>query len=83
MVLTRQQLHELARRGAAARIAELEAEIAAIKAAFSGLEGADSEGRKRERAARTRKRPRMSAAARKAVSERMKKYWAARRKGEK
>jgi hypothetical protein len=30
-----------------------------------------------------RKRPKMSAAARKAVSERMKKYWAARRKADK
>jgi hypothetical protein len=30
-----------------------------------------------------RKRPKMSAAARKAVSERMKKYWATRRKADK
>jgi len=74
-------LHSLARLGAAVRIKELEAEIASIRKAFP------TSGSKREipvprkKAVRRRKRSHMSAAARKAVSIRMKKYWAARRKG--
>ena len=87
--LSTDQLRQLAQHGAAARIQELEAEIAAIRGAFPGsgaARRAGRRGRKRGRpasAARTggagRKRRRMSPAARKAVSERMTKYWAARR----
>jgi len=80
VALSKQQLHELARHGAAARIAELRAEIAAITNAFSEVGGRSGARRKPRRAAGTRKRRRMSAAARKAVSQRMTKYWAARRK---
>ena len=80
-----EQLRELARIGAAARVQELLQEEAAIRALFPDLFG----GRRQARDAGTdgaapgttrRRRPRMSAAARKAVSERMRRYWAERRK---
>ena len=77
--LSRQQLQRLARRGAQAVLTELEAEILAIRRAFPDLVG---RGRGRGRkagggaagATGGRRRRGMSAAARKAVSERMKKY---------
>lgn len=77
-------LKELARRGAEARVAELETELAAIRRAFPGLragrgaraEASDTGGPRR------RGRRRMTAAQRKAVSARMKKYWAGRRKAQ-
>ena len=68
---------ELERLGAQARLAELQSEIAAIRRAFPGL------GRGRQAAgegAPRRRRSRMSPANRRAVSIRMKKYWADRRK---
>jgi len=88
--LSTDQLRQLAKHGAAARILELEAEIAAIRGAFPAgpgrRRGAGRRGGKRGRpagATRTggagRKRRRMSPAARRAISERMTKYWAARR----
>ena len=77
---------ELARKGATHRLEELKAEIASLMKVFPHLRyGAavspaipDSvdEGTLRRRP----KRSTMSAAQRKAVSLRMKKYWAARRK---
>jgi len=77
--LTRDELRRLARLGAKARLEELQKEEASIRRAFPDLfsrgarkAGATAGGRRRRRG--------MSAAARKAVSERMKKYWAARRK---
>jgi hypothetical protein len=76
--LNRDQLRRLARLGAQARLEELRREEAAIRAAFPDLFG----GRRRSaepRAGRRRRRS-MSAANRKAVSERMRKYWAERRK---
>jgi hypothetical protein len=92
--LTREELRRLARIGAARRLEELRMEEAAIRAAFPDLDaGAAPQARRggRRRTARratadaTRSRTRkssykMSAAQKKAVSERMKKYWAARRK---
>jgi hypothetical protein len=82
--LSRQQLQRLARRGAQALLTELEEEAAAIRRAFPDLFG---RGRGRRAGAGTagatggrRRRRGMSPAARKAVSERMKKYWAARRR---
>ena len=84
--LSREQMQRLTRRGAQAVLEDLEREAAAIRRAFPGLSG----GRPRTSqsaaaaagasAAPARRRPAMSAAARKAVSERMKKYWANRRK---
>ena len=86
--LSRQQLERLARRGAQALLTELEQEAAAIRRAFPDLFGGRRRGRRAasDQAAaptptgRRRRRPTMSPAARRAVSERMKKYWAERRK---
>ena len=83
--LTREELQRLARLGAKSRLDELQREEAAIRRAFPDLfsgrrrqaTGARAAGRGR------RRRSNMSATARKAVSERMKKYWAARRKEKK
>jgi hypothetical protein len=78
---------ELARKGAETRIQELRTEIAGLVKDFPHLAEqagtaigtavgrTEVEVRRRVRRGRT-----MSAAARKAVSARMKKYWAARRK---
>lgn len=89
--LTADELHRLARIGAAAKLAQLEREIAALKRAFPGLKAqrapaaAPAAGpappQPPEPPARppSRRSP-MSAAERKAVSERMKRYWDARRK---
>jgi hypothetical protein len=66
--------------GAQARLDEIRREEAAIRAAypdmFSGRRGRPAAAA----AAVVRKRRTMSAAGRKAVSERMRKYWAERRK---
>jgi hypothetical protein len=83
--LSTEQLRRLARLGAMARLEQLRQEEAAIRAEFPELFG---RGRRRESAAgdvatggrRRRRRRNMSAAARKVVSERMKKYWAERRR---
>ena len=91
--LTRQELQQLARIGAKSRLEELRREEAAIRRAFPDLFGARGRrstavgavsaqtdgGAAAGRGGRRRRRT-MSAADRKAVSERMKKYWAARRK---
>jgi hypothetical protein len=83
--LTREELQRLARLGAKSRLEELRREEAAIRKAFPDLFG----GRGRQSAGdgavsgRRRRRSGMSAAARKAVSDRMKKYWAERRKQKK
>ena len=77
----------LARRGAELRIKELQAEIAQLRKAFLRLPFGSAASpaipaRKREIevAKPRRQRRRMSAAQRKAVSERMRAYWRARRK---
>jgi hypothetical protein len=85
--LSRQELHQLAKLGAQARLEELRQEEAAIRRAFPDLFGARSAGRPAsadsgDTGVRRRRRG-MSAAARRAVSERMKKYWAERRKSKK
>lgn len=79
--LSTERLRELARAGAETALKELRAEIIAIERTFPELalprrRRAVSRSLK-EATSRTRK---MSAAARKAVSERMTKYWAERRK---
>jgi hypothetical protein len=79
--LTTDRLRELARAGAEVTISRLRAEIIAIERAFPELALP-----KRRRALRrtvqaaTKRTQAMSAAARKAVSVRMKRYWAERRK---
>jgi len=75
------RIRELARTGAEEALKRLRAEIIAIERTFPELRL--SQGRRTVRrsleSAATRTR-RMSEAARKAVSERMKRYWAERRK---
>jgi hypothetical protein len=87
--LSREELQRLARLGAKSRLEELRKEEAAIRRAFPDLFGGRTRGRRAagDGAAapsgtrrRRRRQSTMSAAARKAVSDRMKKYWAARRK---
>jgi hypothetical protein len=91
--LTREVLQRLARLGAQRRLDELKQEEAAIRAAFPDLgarpAGRSRGGRRKGRAAsadasappvKRAARYKMSAAQKRAVSERMKKYWAARRK---
>jgi len=80
--LAKFDLKEYARRGAEARVAELTSELATIYRAFPGLRrGAVSAAAATTtvRTARRRRKP-MSAAQKRAVSVRMKKYWASRRK---
>ncbi len=78
--LSRSELQRLARLGAKARLEELRSEEAAIRRAFPDLFGGGAgRGASPGRRGR-RRRSTMNAAQRKAVSERMKKYWAARRK---
>jgi hypothetical protein len=79
--LTPEKLRELARSGAEAALKQLRAEIIAIERTFPEL--ALPKRRKAIQKSFTRATGRarnVSAAARKAVSERMKKYWAERRK---
>ena len=79
--LSTERLRELARSGAELALRELRAEIIAIERTFPEL--ALSRRRRalrRSLNAATRRTRTMSAAARRAVSERMKRYWAARRK---
>ena len=83
--LSRDELRRLARLGAKSRLEELRREEAAIRRAFpelfrGGGRGAAADDAPARAGGGRRRRSRMSAAARKAVSERMKKYWASRRK---
>jgi hypothetical protein len=89
------QVHEFARIGAAARIKELQAEIASIRRDFPALSAPGSESavpspfRKRpgrpaaslaaKLPAPRKRRRKMSAAARKKISEAQKKGWAAQK----
>ena len=75
--LSRNELQQLARLGAKSRLEELRREEAAIRRAFPDLFRG---GRAAAGSGAPRRRRSMSAAARRAVSERMKKYWAGRRK---
>ena len=97
--MKRDELMRLARVGAVARLAELRREIASLEAMVGETPrpvgatprgsrvGAAPRGKKREprqaAPAPRRAASSWSAAARKAVSLRMKKYWAARRQSEK
>jgi hypothetical protein len=82
--LNQEQIRRLARLGAISRLEQLREEEAAIRAEFPELFG---RGRRPAAVAdgtagsgRRRRRRGMSAAMRKAVSVRMKKYWAERRR---
>jgi hypothetical protein len=81
--LNQEQLRRLARLGAMARLEQLRQEEAAIRGEFPELFGRGRQapaGDGRVTQGRRRRRRAMSAAARRAVSVRMRKYWAARRK---
>jgi hypothetical protein len=81
--LNQEQLRRLARLGAMARLEQLRQEEAAIRSEFPELFGRGRQAQPRDGEAgprRRRRRRAMSAAARKAVSVRMRKYWAERRK---
>ena len=79
--LSQEQLRRLARLGAIARLEQLRQEEVAIRSEFPELFG---RGRREQegdtQTGKRRRRRAMSPAARKAVSERMRKYWAERRK---
>ena len=81
--LTTQRLRELAQTGAEVTLKRLRAEIIAIERAFPELR-LPQRRRAIRRAVRqaTARTQSMSAAARKAVSARMKRYWAERRKAQ-
>jgi hypothetical protein len=91
--LTTAEMHRLARLGAAAKLGQLEREIEALKRAFPGLKSQPApvpttvagDAARPEPAApppHLGRRPPMTAVERKAVSERMKRYWDARRKAQ-
>ena len=77
-----EQLRRLARLGAVARLEQLKEEEAAIRAEFPELSGRGRRATVADTAKpeRRRRRRTMSSAERKAVSERMRRYWAERRK---
>ncbi len=84
--LSNAELRRLARLGAQARLEQIEEERRAILRAFPGLSlTAARQGQSGQKAAeaapkkKARKRRKMTAAEKKAVSERMKKFWAARK----
>jgi len=79
--LSAERLRELARTGAEAMLKQLRAEIIAIERTFPELALPQKRRAVRQGLRRAAARVRtMSDAERKAVSERMKKYWAERRK---
>lgn len=83
--LSRDDMRRLARLGAMRRLEELRREESMIRAAFPELfDGRAPKATRAPREAATAKPKararKLSAAARKAVSDRMKKYWAERRK---
>ena len=79
--LTAERLRDLARSGAENMLKQLRAEIIAIERTFPELAIPQKRRAVREAFQKVRRRVRtMSAAERKAVSERMRKYWAERRK---
>ena len=79
--LTTGRLKDLARRGAEVALKELRADIVAIERTFPELRLPAGRRALRQSVQQATKRTRqMSAAARKAVSQRMKKYWLERRK---
>jgi hypothetical protein len=86
--LSRAELHRLARMGAEARLQELRQEEAALRQAFPELfRGARAAGQAPAatgaKKSTGKRRYRMSPEQKKAVSERMRKYWAARRRQKK
>jgi hypothetical protein len=82
--LSLEQLRDLAREGADQTLKRLRAEIVAIERTFPELALAQRRRAVRRAVTSAGRRARtMSAAARKAVSQRMKKYWAERKRAQK
>lgn len=82
MGISREELIRLARSGAAARVQELRKELESIYKTFPELRKGTKAGAATAAAGRTVREPGQrswSSKDRKAVSSRMKKYWAARR----
>ena len=85
VILAKFDVNKYAQLGAEARVAELTAELAEIYRAFPGLRRgrpgrpAAAEGGAAAKTSTRRRKP-MNAAQKRAVSIRMKKYWAGRRK---
>ena len=87
-MLRRHELLRFARTGAEARLQELRQEIESIYAAFPELRRRAAGSRKRvavrrAKSPRPRRRQSWTTAQRKAVSQRMRKYWAARKAAKK
>jgi len=79
--LTAERIRQLATEGAAKALAQLKAEVIAIERTFPELKLPRGRRALRQTVEQVERRGRtMSAAARKEVSARMKKYWAERRK---
>jgi hypothetical protein len=81
--LNQEQLRRLARLGAMARLEQLRQEEAAIRGEFPELFGRGRQAQSHDgpvTSGRRRRHRTMSAAGRRAVSVRMRKYWAERRK---
>ena len=80
--LSMERLRELARTGAKVTLERLRAEVGALERAFPELAAIPRNRQAVERTVKAagRRSRRMSAAARKAVSQRMKRYWAERKK---
>ncbi len=81
--MDRSELLRLAQLGAQARLNTLQSEIQEIYRQFPGLRSSRGVKAAAGAPARRGRRRKMSAAERKAVSERMTRYWAARRKAKK
>ena len=79
--LSAERLKDLARAGAETALKQLRAEIIAIERTFPELARGGQRLRRSLEATEQRTRT-MTAAARKAVSKRMKKYWAERKKAQ-
>jgi hypothetical protein len=88
--MSKTSMHDYARIGAAVRLAEIKLEIAAIRDAFPDMAGQSEKrrrGRPKAQAAGSEPEPqgsaapkrKMSAAARKSISDAQKKRWAAQR----
>jgi len=80
MALSKQELSRLARVGAEARLEEVERERKLILKTFPDLASSGSSARPTA-ATERRKRRALTAAQRKAIADRMRKYWEGRRKG--
>ena len=81
--LSAARVRELAREGAEKLLNQLRAEIVAIERTFPELALPQRRRQLRQAVRQVQKRTRtMSASARKAVSQRMKKYWAERKKAQ-